>query len=99
MPPCHQVYLSRPLLLDGLKFDLRLYVVLTCAAPLQAFLSVHGVARFASHAWLPVDASNQHDLLMHLSNSSINQVVTVVQVVVVRDPASRNRVTCESCSA
>lgn len=77
-PPCHhatnQVYLSRPLLLDGLKFDLRLYVVLTCAAPLQAFLSVHGVARFASHAWLPVDASNQHDLLMHLSNSSINQV-------------------------
>ena len=74
MPPCHQVYLSRPLLLDGLKFDLRLYVVLTCAAPLQAFLSVHGVARFASHAWLPVDASNQHDLLMHLSNSSINQV-------------------------
>ena len=45
-----------------------------CAAPLQAFLSVHGVARFASHAWRPVDASNQRDLLMHLSNSSINQV-------------------------
>ena len=51
MPPCrHQVYLSRPLLLDGLKFDLRLYVVLTCAAPLQAFLSVHGVARRAEAA-------------------------------------------------
>ena len=69
-----QEYLSRPLLLDGLKFDLRLYVILTCAAPLQAFLSVHGVARFASHAWRPLDASNQRDLLMHLSNSSINQV-------------------------
>ena len=52
--------------------------MLTCAAPLQAFLSVHGVARFASHAWLPVDASNQHDLLMHLSNSSINQVASGV---------------------
>ena len=73
-----QSYLSRPLLLDGLKFDLRLYVVLTCAAPLQAFLSVHGVARFATHAWQPLDASNQDNLLMHLSNSSINQVASGV---------------------
>jgi len=67
-----QEYLARPLLLDGLKFDLRLYVIVTCASPVQAFLSTRGVARFATHPWKPVDASNQHDPLMHLSNSSIN---------------------------
>ena len=69
-----QSYLPNPLLVDGLKFDLRLYVVLTCASPLQAFLSRRGVARFASHRWRPVEASNQSDMMMHLSNSSINQV-------------------------
>ena len=67
-----QEYLERPLLLDGYKFDLRLYVILTSAAPLRAYLSTHGVARFATHAWAPLDGSNQDDLLMHLSNSSIN---------------------------
>ena len=73
-----QTYLPNPLLVNGLKFDLRLYVVLTCASPLQAFLSTRGVARFASHAWKPVDASNQTDLFMHLSNSSINQAASGV---------------------
>jgi len=73
-----QQYLPNPLLIDGLKFDLRLYVVLTCASPLQAFLSTRGVARFASHPYQAVDASNQGDLLMHLSNSSINQVASGV---------------------
>ena len=70
-----QAYLERPLLVDGLKFDLRLYVVLTCASPLHAYLSTRGVARFATHKWAPVDSSNQGDMLMHLSNSSINQVL------------------------
>lgn len=67
-----QEYLERPLLLGGRKFDLRLYVVLTDAAPLRAYLCREGLARFASHQWAPVDASNQHDALMHLSNASIN---------------------------
>ena len=73
-----QTYLPDPLLVDELKFDLRLYVVLTCASPLQAFLSTRGVARFASHPWRPVDDSNLGDMMMHLSNSSINQVNTGV---------------------
>ena len=73
-----QTYLPNPLLVDGLKFDLRLYVILTCGSPLQAFLSTRGVARFASHKWKPLDESNQGDMMMHLSNSSINQVNTGV---------------------
>jgi hypothetical protein len=73
-----QCYLPTPLLIDGLKFDLRLYVILTCASPLQAFLATNGVARFASHPWRPVDDENASDMLMHLSNSSINQVASGV---------------------
>ena len=69
-----QEYLPTPLLLDGLKFDLRLYVIVTCASPLRAFLSTRGVARLATHEWQPVSADNQHDQLMHLSNSTINEV-------------------------
>ena len=41
---------------------------------MQAYLSRHGVARFATHPWAPVDGNNQGDMLMHLSNSSVNQV-------------------------
>ena len=73
-----QSYMPDPLLVDGLKFDLRLYVVVTCSSPLQAYLSTRGVARFASHPWKPVDATNQADMLMHLSNSSINQAASGV---------------------
>ena len=61
-----QCYLPNPLLVEGLKFDLRLYVVLTCSSPLQAYLSTRGVARFASHAWKPVDGTNQSDMPAHL---------------------------------
>ena len=47
----------------------------TVTSLLHAYLSTRGVARFATHKWAPVDSSNQGDMLMHLSNSSINQVL------------------------
>eukprot|EP00965_Chrysotila_dentata_P196751 6177773-Pleurochrysis_carterae.AAC.1 len=68
-----QTYLQDPLLIDGFKFDLRLYVIVTCTAPLRAYLSTHGVARFATKRWVRPDATNRGDMLMHLSNSSVNQ--------------------------
>ena len=33
-----QLYLRDPLLLEGRKFHLRLWIVVTCHAPLQAYL-------------------------------------------------------------
>ncbi|KAL1498460.1 hypothetical protein AB1Y20_013785 [Prymnesium parvum] len=67
-----QAYVRAPLLLQGRKFDLRLYVLLTRAAPLRAYLSRGGVARLASREWAPLDESNREDVKMHLSNAALN---------------------------
>lgn len=67
-----QAYVPRPLLLDGFKFDLRLYALLLCAQPFEAYLCTHGLARFATEPYEEPSAANAHRLLMHLTNSSLN---------------------------
>ena len=44
-PVVVQAYVPDPLLLDGFKFDLRIYVVVTSFAPLEAFVYRDGFAR------------------------------------------------------
>jgi tubulin polyglutamylase TTLL5 len=65
-----QRYVERPLLLDGLKFDLRLYVLVTSFNPLEAFLYTEGFGRFATEPYT-LDPARLGDLYVHLTNSSI----------------------------
>jgi len=43
-----QRYIHNPLLVDGLKFDLRIYVVIAGTYPLSAFICNEGLARFCT---------------------------------------------------
>eukprot|EP00359_Climacostomum_virens_P001382 CAMPEP_0204898068 /NCGR_PEP_ID=MMETSP1397-20131031/1080_1 /ASSEMBLY_ACC=CAM_ASM_000891 /TAXON_ID=49980 /ORGANISM="Climacostomum Climacostomum virens, Strain Stock W-24" /LENGTH=541 /DNA_ID=CAMNT_0052065869 /DNA_START=524 /DNA_END=2145 /DNA_ORIENTATION=- len=68
-----QRYLHKPYLIDGLKFDLRIYVLVTGCDPLRIFLHEEGLARFATETYQSPLPSNFMDLCMHLTNYAINK--------------------------
>lgn len=65
-----QEYVSNPLLLDGYKFDLRLYVLVTSFNPLEAFFYEDGFVRICTRQYHDGDLG---DLFVHLTNSSIQK--------------------------
>ncbi|CAM9930919.1 unnamed protein product, partial [Hapterophycus canaliculatus] len=67
-----QRYIEDPLLLDGLKFDLRLYVAVTSFRPLRVYLHQEGLCRLATEAYSP-DSKTFGNRFIHLTNYSINR--------------------------
>ena len=69
-----QRYVPNPYLLDGLKFDLRLYVVVTSCHPLTIFWHKEGIARFATQPYnLAASKKGEMDEKVHLTNYAINK--------------------------
>ncbi|XP_047139677.1 tubulin polyglutamylase ttll6 isoform X3 [Hydra vulgaris] len=68
-----QQYLSRPFLIDGFKFDLRIYVVVTSCDPLRIFVYKDGLARFATVKYAYPAKNNLNNVFMHLTNYAIQK--------------------------
>ena len=68
-----QRYLHKPFLVDNLKFDLRIYVLITSVIPLRIFIYKEGLARFATQDYVSPLGSNLNNLCMHLTNYAINK--------------------------
>lgn len=48
----------QPFLIDGLKFDMRVYVLITSCDPLRIFMYEEGLARFATTPYMEPSHNN-----------------------------------------
>ena len=67
-----QRYLKTPLLLNGYKFDLRIYVLVTSVNPLEIFIYRQGFGRFSTVPFT-LDPNDKANKYIHLTNTSINK--------------------------
>jgi len=66
---CACVICLQPFLIDGFKFDLRVYVVVTACDPLRIFVFNEGLARFATAKYV---APTQSNVVCHLSSTRVS---------------------------
>ncbi|XP_056282494.1 tubulin polyglutamylase TTLL4 [Pseudoliparis swirei] len=67
-----QKYLHKPYLIGGNKFDLRIYVYVTCYDPLRVYIFSDGLVRFASCKYSS-STKTLGNKFMHLTNYSVNK--------------------------
>ena len=68
-----QQYINKPFLMERMKFDLRLYVLVLGVDPMRIYLSREGLARLSTKYYEEVDDRNLEDMTMHLTNYAINK--------------------------
>uniref|UniRef100_W5MPA7 Tubulin tyrosine ligase-like family, member 7 n=1 Tax=Lepisosteus oculatus TaxID=7918 RepID=W5MPA7_LEPOC len=68
-----QEYLDKPFLMEGYKFDLRIYILVTSCDPLRIFLYNDGLVRMGTEKYHAPSESNLSQLYMHLTNYSVNK--------------------------
>ncbi|XP_067845745.1 tubulin polyglutamylase TTLL7 [Heptranchias perlo] len=68
-----QEYLDKPFLMEGYKFDLRIYILVTSCDPLRIFLYNDGLVRMGTEKYHAPTESNLSQLFMHLTNYSVNK--------------------------
>nr|XP_054767085.1 tubulin monoglutamylase TTLL4-like [Lytechinus pictus] len=67
-----QRYLAKPYLINGSKFDLRIYVYVSSYDPLRIYIFSNGLARFATMKYSS-SMKSLSNKFMHLTNYSINK--------------------------
>ncbi|XP_036435819.1 tubulin polyglutamylase TTLL11 [Colossoma macropomum] len=67
-----QEYIQKPLLIDKLKFDIRLYVLVRSLEPLEIYIAKEGLSRFCTEPYQEPCQKNLNHVFMHLTNYSLN---------------------------
>lgn len=68
-----QRYINKPYLIDGLKFDLRIYVLIYGCDPYRLFIYKEGLARLATEKYVAPKGKNMKNQFIHLTNYAINK--------------------------
>lgn len=68
-----QRYVHNPLLIEGYKFDLRIYVVVLSYDPLKVYINDEGLVRLATVKY-STDPSSLEQRCVHLTNYSVNKL-------------------------
>lgn len=66
-------YIENPLLINRLKFDLRIYVAITGVNPLRIYVYEEGLARFATEEYDTSAYNCENKRFQHLTNYSVNK--------------------------
>lgn len=66
-------YVERPMLIQGLKYDLRIYVLVTGWDPLRVYIYREGLTRFAVSPFSVATEEDLKDQFKHLTNYSVNK--------------------------
>ncbi|RNF25844.1 putative tubulin-tyrsoine ligase-like protein [Trypanosoma conorhini] len=68
-----QSYVARPLLLEGRKFDLRVYVLLTSIRAPSIFMFNDGLVRLCAELYEKPNDGNARNACQHLTNYAVNK--------------------------
>lgn len=67
-------YVNNPYLINGYKFDLRIYVGITSINPLWVYVYEEGLVRFATSKYVPIQTGiNEFSRYTHLTNYAVNK--------------------------
>lgn len=69
--------MERPHLIEDLKYDFRLYVLIYGVSPMRVYLHRMAFARFCSEPYRKPNHRNMKNTFMHLTNYAINKYAGV----------------------
>lgn len=71
-------YIAHPHTINGLKYDLRVYVLISCFDPLRVYIFEEGLVRFATETY-KLDKKTIKKRYTHLTNYSVNKAAARYQ--------------------